>query len=110
MCSTGRDGVAQTVVTRVEQFPAVCGAKYLRCLSRLGHLKVCSGIFRGNSLFLIDLAALFRRKLAHVPAREDLQGPLLPVAGSPTVAQAAGRTGVGEGHTTGEAGSCWRRK
>src|SRR3954471_17622035 len=31
-------------------------------------------------------------------------------AGSPTVAQAAGRTGVGEGHTTGEAGSCWRRK
>src|SRR3954462_8332491 len=29
---------------------------------------------------------------------------------SPTVAQAAGRTGVGEGHTTGEAGSCWRRK
>src|SRR3954464_14918702 len=31
-------------------------------------------------------------------------------AGSPTVAPAAGRTGVGEGHTTGEAGSCWRRK
>src|SRR4051794_6316453 len=37
-------------------------------------------------------------------------GPSRLGAGSPTVAQAAGRTGVGEGHTTGEAGSCWRRK
>ena len=26
-------------LTRVEQFPAVCGAKYLRCLSRLGHFE-----------------------------------------------------------------------
>src|SRR3954464_6093525 len=29
---------------------------------------------------------------------------------APHDAQAAGRTGVGEGHTTVEAGSCWRRK
>src|SRR3954463_13304329 len=36
--------------------------------------------------------------------------PVLTGAGNPHVAQAAGRTGVGEGHTTGEAGSCWRRK
>src|SRR3954471_10864350 len=36
--------------------------------------------------------------------------PVSTGAGNPHVAQAAGRTGVGEGHTTGEAGSCWRRK
>src|SRR3954469_2772516 len=36
--------------------------------------------------------------------------PVSTGAGSPYAAQAAGRTGVGEGHTTGEARSCWRRK
>src|SRR5215210_9092403 len=36
--------------------------------------------------------------------------PVSTGAGSPYAAQAAGRTGVGEGHTTVEARSCWRRK
>src|SRR3954464_15807378 len=36
--------------------------------------------------------------------------PVSTGAGSPYAAQAAGRTGAGEGRTTVEAGECWRRK